>query len=77
MQDRILARGAILATGLAAALLAGCGTTEYIMSTKEGRMVVSSGKPELDEKNGVYIYKDSEGRKATIPKADVVQMMER
>jgi hypothetical protein len=47
------------------------------MSTKEGRMIVSSGKPELDEKTGTYTYKDAEGRKATIPKADIVQVMER
>lgn len=58
-------------------LAAGCGTTEYIMSTKEGRLIVSSGRPELDEKTGTYVYKDSEGRRTTIPKADVVQMMER
>ena len=70
-----LFRGALL-LGLASALV-GCASTEYIMSTKEGRMIVSTGKPQLDEKNGVYIYKDSEGRSATIPKSDIVQMMER
>jgi len=46
-----LFRGALL-LGLASALV-GCASTEYIMSTKEGRMIVSTGKPHLDEKNGV------------------------
>jgi len=58
-------------------LLAACGSTQYVMSTKEGRLIVSDGRPELDEKTGTYIYRDSEGRKATIPKADIVQIMER
>jgi hypothetical protein len=61
----------------AAGLLAACGSTQYIMSTKEGRLIVSDGKPDLDEKTGVYTYKDAEGRKTTIQKADVVQIMER
>jgi major membrane immunogen (membrane-anchored lipoprotein) len=58
-------------------LLAACGSTQYIMSTKEGRLIVSNGKPELDEKAGTYTYKDSDGRKATIAKGDIVQVMER
>ena len=75
IRDKLF-RGALL-LGLASALVAGCASTEYIMSTKEGRMIVSTGKPQLDEKNGVYVYKDSQGRTATIPRADIVQMMER
>jgi major membrane immunogen (membrane-anchored lipoprotein) len=67
-----------IATVLGAALLlAACGSTQYIMSTKEGRLIVSDGKPQFDEKTGNYTYKDSEGRKATIQKADIVQVMER
>ena len=61
----------------AALLLAACSSTQYIMSTKEGRLIVSDGKPELNDKADTYTYKDSEGRKTTIPKADIVQVMER
>jgi hypothetical protein len=60
-----------------AGLLIACSSTQYIISTKEGRMIAVDGKPELDEKTGMYIYRDSEGRKATILKSDVVQVMER
>jgi len=57
--------------------LAGCGSTQYIMSTKEGRMIVSDGKPDCDEKTGTCVYKDTEGKKTTIQKSDIVQVMER
>ena len=39
-----------LAAVLLASLLSACSTTEYIMSTTEGRLIVSSGRPDLDEK---------------------------
>ena len=61
----------------ALALLSACGSTQYIMSTKEGRLLISDGKPTLDEKSGTYSYKDAEGRKASVPKADIVQILER
>lgn len=54
-----------------------CSTTQYITSTNEGRLIVSDGKPELDDKTGIYTYKDAEGRKAIIRKADTVQVMGR
>jgi ABC-type Fe3+-hydroxamate transport system substrate-binding protein len=56
---------------------AACSTTEYIMSTKDGTMLQAYGKPKLDEATGMYTYKDEQGRTATIPKSDVVQIMER
>ncbi|MDC8774089.1 YgdI/YgdR family lipoprotein [Roseateles albus] len=59
------------------AALAGCSSTQYIMSTKEGRMIVSHGKPDLDEKAGSYEYRDADGKRVTIMKSDVVQIMER
>ena len=61
----------------ALALLSACGSTQYIMSTKEGRLLISDGKPTLDEKSGTYSYKDAEGKKASVPKADIVQILER
>jgi len=66
-----------LAISGASLVLVACGSTQYVMSTKEGRLIVSDGKPELNDKGDTYIYKDSEGRKTTILKADIVQVMER
>ncbi len=58
-------------------LLTACGSTQYIMSTKEGRMIVTDGKPRLDERAGMYTYYDSEGKQASIRKDEVTQIMER
>lgn len=57
--------------------LAGCGSTQYIIGTKEGRLIVANGKPDCDDKTGTCVYKDSEGKKASIQKADIAQVMER
>lgn len=59
------------------ALLAGCASSEYIISTTDGTMIATESKPKLDEKSGMYTYKDSEGRSTTIRKEDVKQIMER
>jgi len=61
----------------ALALLAACGSTQYIMSTKEGRLLISDGQPTLDEKSGTYSDRDVDGKKATVPKADIVQILQR
>ena len=58
-------------------LLAACSTTEYIISTNDGTMITAHGKPKLDEKTGMYTYKDAEGRAATVKKEDVKQILER
>ena len=39
--------------GVAACALAACSTNEYLINTRDGGQVVSTGKPELDEKAGV------------------------
>ncbi|WP_374509996.1 YgdI/YgdR family lipoprotein [Niveibacterium sp.] len=57
--------------------LAACGGSQYILSTKEGRMLVSDGKPQLDEKSGMYKLKDADGKATMVPKDDIVQIMER
>jgi hypothetical protein len=72
MDKRILLSLAALAFACTA-----CSPTQYIISTREGQMLTSYGKPTLDEKTGMYVYKDAEGRKGTIRKEDVGQIMER
>lgn len=58
-------------------LLAACSSTEYLISKKDGTLIEAYGKPKLDDKTGVVTYEDKEGRKATINKADVGQIIER
>lgn len=56
--------------------LAGC-SSQYIMSTKDGKMITTDSKPKLDESTGMYRYYDTEGREVMIKKDDVTQIIER
>ncbi len=67
----------VLAVFACVSLLAACGTSEYIISTTDGTMITTQGKPDLDEDTGMYTYEDAEGREATIRKEDVKQIMQR
>jgi hypothetical protein len=59
------------------ALLTACGSTPYIISTKTGLMIQAQGKPKFDATEGVYVYRNAEGKEATIMKEDVSQILER
>jgi hypothetical protein len=52
-------------------------SSQYIMSTKDGRMIATDSKPKLDEDTNMYRYYDAEGREMLIKKDDVTQIMER
>lgn len=56
--------------------LAGC-SSEYLITTTDGQMLTSDGKPELDEDTGMIEFTDSDGRKQQIPQSSVKQMLER
>ena len=56
--------------------LAGCAS-EYIITTTDGQILTSDGKPELDKDTGMLEFTDSEGRKQQIPQSSVKQMLER
>ncbi|EQB2600411.1 YgdI/YgdR family lipoprotein [Aeromonas salmonicida] len=56
--------------------LAAC-SSQYIMSTKDGKMITTDSKPKLDESTGMYRYYDAEGREVMIKQDDVTQIMER
>ena len=56
--------------------LTGC-SSEYIITTTDGQMLTSHGKPELDKKTGMLEFEDSEGRLQQIPQTSVKQMLER
>ncbi|RKF20271.1 YgdI/YgdR family lipoprotein [Alginatibacterium sediminis] len=58
-------------------VLAACSASQYIMSTNEGQMITSYGKPKLDDDTGMYQYKDEKGKKMSIAKDQVVQIIER
>ena len=73
----MIPRTTIFAAVMAAALLAGCAATQYIISTNDGTMIQAKGKPSLNSKTGMYEYRDSEGKSATIKQDQVKQILER
>ena len=52
-------------------------SSQYIMSTKDGKMNTTDSKPKLDESTGMYRYYDAEGHEVMIKQDDVTQIMER
>ncbi|MBJ3816298.1 YgdI/YgdR family lipoprotein [Shimwellia pseudoproteus] len=56
--------------------LAGC-SSDYIMTTKTGDMIVTQGKPEIDKDTGMTRYTDQSGVERQINTNDVAQMMEK
>ncbi|MFM5092971.1 YgdI/YgdR family lipoprotein [Aeromonas rivipollensis] len=52
-------------------------SSQYIMSTRDGKMITTDSKPKLDEDTSMYRYYDEEGREMLINKDDITQIMER
>ena len=67
----------LAAAAIPVLLLAGCSSSEYIISTMDGTMITTKGEPKLDEKTGMYTYKDANGKEISIKKEDVKQIMQR
>ncbi|MDW5501971.1 YgdI/YgdR family lipoprotein [Pseudomonas lundensis] len=59
-----------------AAGLAGC-SSDYVMATKDGNMILTQGKPEIDKDTGLISYKDEKGNHRQINGDQVSQVIER
>lgn len=66
---------AISAVGIAVAV-SGC-SSDYVMATKDGRMILTEGKPEIDDDTGLVSYRDIQGNRMQINRDDVSQIIER
>ncbi|MDP2242985.1 YgdI/YgdR family lipoprotein [Pseudomonas sp.] len=66
----------VLIAALCSLALAGC-SSEYIITTTDGQMLTSDGKPQVDKDTGMLEFTDSEGRKQQVPQSSVKQMLER
>ncbi|SCB93247.1 YD repeat-containing protein [Kosakonia oryziphila] len=47
------------------------------MATKDGRMILTDGKPKIDDNTGLISYRDQQGNKMQINRDDVSQIIER
>ncbi|MDU6925141.1 YgdI/YgdR family lipoprotein [Franconibacter helveticus] len=56
--------------------VAGC-SSDYVMQKKNGEMIITHGKPEVDEDNGLITYKDVAGNEHAINRDQIVQMIEK
>lgn len=64
-----------LCAGVMLFTLAGC-TTDYVMTTKQGKTIVIQGKPKLDKETGMTSYTDQDGNKREINSNDVAELIE-
>ena len=66
-----------LAGALALAFaLSGCAS-DYVMATKDGNMILTSSKPELDKSTGLLSYEDVQGNEKQINNDQVTEIMKR
>ncbi|MFS2225456.1 YgdI/YgdR family lipoprotein [Pantoea sp. B65] len=68
----ILSAAAIAAT----LLLSGC-STDYVMATKDGSMIMTEGKPVIDKETGLVKYIDKSGHELQINSDEVSTIIER
>ncbi|EIC84265.1 YgdI/YgdR family lipoprotein [Serratia sp. M24T3] len=66
----------IVSTIALAFILAGC-SSDYVMATKDGDMILTNGKPELDKSTGLLSYEDQQGNHRQINNDQVTEIMER
>jgi hypothetical protein len=50
---------------------------DYIITTTDGQLFTSDGKPELDEDTGMISFEDADGNKQQLKATSVKQMIER
>jgi len=65
----------ISAVGLAC-VVSGC-SSDYVMATKDGRMILTDGKPEVDNDTGLVSYHDQQGNSVQINRDEISQIIER
>ncbi|WP_158783985.1 YgdI/YgdR family lipoprotein [Pantoea sp. BAV 3049] len=59
-----------------ATLVSGC-SSDYVMATKDGKMIMTQGKPEIDKETGLVKYTDNAGHELQINGDDVSSIVER
>ena len=65
----------LLLSGVALSVTA-C-SSDYVMSTKTGEMIVTQGKPEVDKGTGMTRYTDEQGNERQINNDQIVQMIKK
>ncbi len=75
-REEIMEKYLFLAIFAAATVLTGC-SSNYVMQTKSGEMIVTKGKPETDKSTGLVSYKDAGGFKHEINRDQITSIVEK
>lgn len=59
-----------------AVLASGC-SSNYVMATKDGKMIMTDGKPQIDKETGLVKYTDDSGHELQINGDEVSSIVER
>lgn len=59
-----------------AVTISGC-SSDYVMATKDGKMIMTDGKPQIDKETGLVKYTDGSGHELQINGDEVSSMVER
>ncbi|WP_099350200.1 YgdI/YgdR family lipoprotein [Erwinia amylovora] len=57
-------------------MISGC-SSDYVMATKDGKMIMTDGKPQIDKETGLVKYTDQYGHELQINGDEVSSMVER
>lgn len=57
-------------------VLSGC-SSDYVMATKDGKMLVTEGKPSIDKETGLVEYTDQQGHTTQINSDDISSIIKK
>ncbi|ROR13215.1 YgdI/YgdR family lipoprotein [Erwinia sp. JUb26] len=57
-------------------LVSGC-SSDYVMATKDGKMIMTDGKPNIDKETGLVKYVDESGHEIQINGDEISSIVER
>jgi Bacterial protein of unknown function (DUF903). len=66
----------ILLMAFTAITLTGC-SSNYVLQTKNGEMIITKGKPETDSSTGLVTYKDAGGNEHQINRDQIKEIVEK
>ena len=67
---------AIMSLAFITLSIAGC-SSDYVLQKKNGEMIITHGKPEVDDDNGLITYEDVAGNEHAMNRDQIVQMIEK
>lgn len=59
-----------------AVILTGC-SSNYVLQTNSGEMIITKGKPETDKSTGLVTYKDAGGNEHQINRDQIREIVEK